>query len=345
MCPLNGNNSRWFEPSQHCSGAYYTFLGNDSRNYPYGYPLSPGNYLLDCFDANGCQIGRTTVQVVPVPVLAATTCTYTEYYCDVIPNPEGIRPENCPDCYRDDPRVEVLPLQTTSMNGQTVYQRRIIDWDNCRECYFSFKIEDKACDFERSSILSWNSTNPEFITGQDVSVPGPGTTLCGIRWTVQDLSGSATTIYVGNAFSFTGIIDHSYMICHYATNCACGRECEKSFCIIITIRESGPVWRQASGSDPEETWRLVEETSLPFHSATDIIVRPNPSTGKFVLANSFGLSVYNRVVVRDMNGKMLFTREFIPSGFEYDLSDLAKGVYVINVTTDTGIKNIKLVLE
>lgn len=344
MCPLNGNNSRWFEPSQHCSGAYYTFLGNDSRNYPYGYPLSPGSYQLDCFDVNSCQTGRTTVQVVSIPVLAATTCTHTEFYCDVIPNPEGILPGNCPDCYRNDPRVELLPLQVMSVNGTVQYQRRIIDWDNCRECVFSFGIVDKACDFTVSSAYYFSAANPQTLTFFSTSSSGPGTQPCGARWTVRDLSGSVTTIYPGNMFSFTGAIGVTYEICLYVTNCACGRECEKSICTTLTMGEGGP-WRMASGSGQSEAWNRAEESTLPIRVDKDIVVRPNPSSGKFILTNSSGLPVYKRVVIHDMNGKMVFAKETVSSGFEYDLSDLAKGIYVINVTTDTGIKNMKLVLE
>lgn len=339
VCPLNGNTTRWFEPSQHCSGAYYTFLGNDSRDYAYGYPLSPGNYLLDCFDASGCQTGRTTVQVVPIPELPATTCTQTVYYCDVNPNLEGILPENCPDCYRDDPRVELLPLETETINGVVRYKRKIIDWDNCRQCDFSFEVIDKACDFNVAFNEVISTSYPFGITFFNTSSSGSGTAPCGTpQWIIDDLTAGVSFLYFGSAVNFTGQIQHEYQVCLSVSNCACGRACEKSFCKTFRIDDDGAhVSRLAQHSE--------EATSELLPANKGIVVKPNPGSGKFVLENSYGLRVYDQVLITDMNGKTVLKMENMVTGFEYDLSDLAKGVYVVKITTADGTKNTKLVLQ
>ncbi len=339
VCPLNGNTTRWFEPSQHCSGAYYTFLGNDSRDYAYGYPLSPGNYILDCFDASGCQTGRTTVRVVPIPELPVTTCTQTVYYCDVNPNLEGIRPENCPDCYRDDPRVELLPLETETVNGVVRYKRKIIDWDNCRQCDFSFEVMDKACDFNVAFNEVISTNYPFTLTFFNTSSSGSGTAPCGMsQWIIDDLTAGVSFLYSGSAVNFTGQIHHEYQVCLSVSNCACGRACEKSFCKTFRIDDDGAhVSRLAQHSE--------EATAELFPVSKGIMVKPNPSSGKFVLENSYGLRVYDQVLITDMSGKTVLKMENMAAGFEYNLSDLAKGVYVVKITTSDGTKTTKLVLQ
>jgi hypothetical protein len=340
MCPLNGNSTRWFEPSPHCSGAYYTFLGNDSRDYPYGYPLSPGSYVMDCFDAAGCQIKRLVVQVLPMTPLPITTCSKTIYFCELIPNPEGILPD-CENCYRIDPRVELFPLEMETVNGSIHYKRKIIDWDNCRQCDFSFDIIDAACNFTPNFAYYASALHPEDITFSNISISAPGTVPCGSVWNMRDLATPITTVITGSAFNFTCIVGHTYEVCLTVTNCACGRECVKTICTTMFVGEEGPM--RLSGEDG--TAQLVSPAANETKLLTEIIVNPNPSSGKFTLLSSSRIAAYDRVVLMSTGGQTLFQLEKVPTDYEYVITDLAKGLYTIKVITGSEVKVMKLIIQ
>ncbi len=343
MCALNGNTTRWFEPAPHCTGAYYTFLGNDSRDYAYGYPLAPGSYVMDCMDVGGCEIKRVLVQVNALSPQPVRECYKPVYYCELMPNPEGILPD-CDSCYRNDPRVELFPLEMETVNGTVRYKRKIIDWDNCRQCDFLFELVDAACQFTPNFAFYASALHPESITLSNTSVSGPGTVPCGNLWTIRDLASPVATINPAPMFSFTGTVGHTYQVCLTVTNCACGRECAKTICTNVFAGSEGPL-RMASTAGSSIASVGADGSAMPAPLQQAIInIVPNPSTGKFAIANSLGLPAYDRVTINGSGGETLFDRHNQPADHQYGLT-LNPGIYMVRVIAGQLIKTSKLVIH
>ncbi len=75
------------------------------------------------------------------------------------------------------------------------------------------------------------------------------------------------------------------------------------------------------------------------------VIYPNPTFGEFsILANESIMNATLRIV--NMTGKTILQREGLNGKrFKFDISGVAKGVYFVEIKTDSGIKRIKLVKE
>jgi hypothetical protein len=76
---------------------------------------------------------------------------------------------------------------------------------------------------------------------------------------------------------------------------------------------------------------------------TSLDIYPNPSAGKFTLKNS---SEINSMDVFDVNGKKVFSSSKISDlKINVDLSGESKGIYMLNIFTDSGVIHKKVLIE
>lgn len=75
--------------------------------------------------------------------------------------------------------------------------------------------------------------------------------------------------------------------------------------------------------------------------ADDIAVYPNPSNGRFTIDVA---NVTSTIVVTDVAGKQVYTGNATGS-LTVDLSHLQKGVYLVNITNESGSSTQKIVLQ
>ncbi|WP_018676532.1 S8 family serine peptidase [Riemerella columbina] len=74
-------------------------------------------------------------------------------------------------------------------------------------------------------------------------------------------------------------------------------------------------------------------------------VYPNPSTGKFVVEAEAGVSSL-KASVYDMSGKQILNNTFKGNKFELNLTQYSKGVYILNLVDNKGVKhNVKLMVK
>jgi len=303
---------------------------------------------------NGCTknyVNVITINRCLTPT-SETTCHKTIYICDVAPDPEGVIPD-CADCYPSNPSnpIELSPLElVSSVNGITSYRREIINRDNCNKCIFTFDIIDKACDFQASftSLLIPGSPNGNAMYS-NTSTSGPGTNPCGLpSWTVLDLTFMIQIpVPDGQNANFPIQTGHIYKICMTVKYCACGRECSKTICETITI--GLPELKQNTGTSDKLPASSLQTKSLNtsslFKNNTDLAIKPNPTAEKFTIFNLSGLDQYEQVSIYNINGQVILQMENVTSGFEYNLSDYAKGIYMVKITVNGEIKILKLVLQ
>lgn len=80
-------------------------------------------------------------------------------------------------------------------------------------------------------------------------------------------------------------------------------------------------------------------TSTNELTATKIIIYPNPTTGIINISNNEAVENMN---ITDINGKLIHHQT---NNSPIDLSQHAKGIYFINITTEKGVVNKKIVLN
>jgi|GEM_PF-4494513 len=151
-CNLDGNNGVWFSPCNYASGndTNYVLSGPgyapyDSRNgywwngmllYCISHHLQAGTHTVNYYNSNGCLTKVVHVNVTEKQA-TATYCERTEYVsCDMAVNLDGFPPP-CPDC---GPGEEGPWEALYVMGDETVYQREINDWANCRKCIYTLRL-------------------------------------------------------------------------------------------------------------------------------------------------------------------------------------------------------------
>lgn len=96
-------------------------------------------------------------------------------------------------------------------------------------------------------------------------------------------------------------------------------------------------------------WLLYQTGSVTSVSSFDsndlwVSVGPNPFTDKIQFSLSDAPSLV-KVSISDIAGKLLFKDDFSNKQFEIDVSELSKGVYILNITDGIRISTHKMVKE
>ncbi len=82
---------------------------------------------------------------------------------------------------------------------------------------------------------------------------------------------------------------------------------------------------------------------IKSENKTDIItVYPNPANNKIKIQNNYNL-VMQSIKLFDINGRLI--KSFCTTGAALDISDIAKGQYVLNIQTDKGEFVEKIVIQ
>ncbi|MBT0565145.1 T9SS type A sorting domain-containing protein, partial [Riemerella anatipestifer] len=87
---------------------------------------------------------------------------------------------------------------------------------------------------------------------------------------------------------------------------------------------------------------VVVDITIPI---TELRVYPNPSNGNFVVEAVSTVSAL-KASVYDMSGKQILSNEYKGNRFELNLTQQPKGVYILNLVDDKGVKhNVKLMVK
>jgi glucose/arabinose dehydrogenase len=115
----------------------------------------------------------------------------------------------------------------------------------------------------------------------------------------------------------------------------------------IYLATNGQFW---SNSSPN-THTIVRLTppfsgvGLDANELPKLLVFPNPSKGTFKIASSNGNAVFNRVVVRDLSGRVVANFENIATNAEIQLNNTPAGVYFVEVEVNGAIVIERLVIQ
>ena len=71
-----------------------------------------------------------------------------------------------------------------------------------------------------------------------------------------------------------------------------------------------------------------------------VCVSPNPTNGKIVVSTNIS---NGKVTIFDMVGKQILSGEIVDGIAEFDLSELAQGVYFIKISDESSVKTVKIV--
>lgn len=368
-CPLDGVSWFWVDANKYDpNNSYDHYIIHDENGIEADFnsqisghqniQRSTGDYTIRYYDPNGCLKKILHLRIQP-KVPSQTTCFKTVYQCLFVLDLEGIMPD-CEDCNPSinvGDNIELFPVQfLSSINGVSKYSRRIINWTQCRECIFTFDIVRESCNFEPS--FTWYPMPPNKWILQNTTTTGPQTQPCNnqVSWIVKDLTSMMQIpMPFGQLVEFPGIVGHTYEICMTVTYCACdGAPCFKTICYTFELGEALP---PLGGGENNTNDGIAKENQLKdkdsgtlsvsnlVKSKFELSIKPNPSSDKFTIFNHYQVNQYNKVVIYTVDGQEILSFENTPSGFEYDLSDYASGVYFIKVTVGTETKILKLVLQ
>ncbi len=81
-------------------------------------------------------------------------------------------------------------------------------------------------------------------------------------------------------------------------------------------------------------------TNISEYQNSQILIYPNPSSGIFNVRTFEKLS---SIIITDITGKTILTIEYVP--FHIDLSNHPKGMYFIQVETESSIYTQKLIIQ
>ena len=89
---------------------------------------------------------------------------------------------------------------------------------------------------------------------------------------------------------------------------------------------------------------IVAPNTINENALELIKVNPNPTTGKFNI-NLGGAHSETIIELFDLQGKLITTKMVNTASTEFDLSDNEKGLYLIKVSSESGVKTIRIVKQ
>lgn len=78
---------------------------------------------------------------------------------------------------------------------------------------------------------------------------------------------------------------------------------------------------------------------------SNCFLSPNPTTGEFTILFGNESEEGNSVVITDVAGKVVYSAEGLGSEVSINLSDKAKGVYIVKAIANGNIRTEKLILK
>lgn len=104
--------------------------------------------------------------------------------------------------------------------------------------------------------------------------------------------------------------------------------------------QNGPVYYRLKMTDNDGRFTLSNIIKVNSDKKTEMEIFPNPATDYFVVKSINNLK---QISVSDLTGKILKVFLPLPSN-KYDISDLPRGVYLLRISDDGGIKNRRLII-
>ncbi|PCJ64321.1 MAG: hypothetical protein COA58_13280 [Bacteroidetes bacterium] len=317
-------------------------LPYDSRIYgPKTHRLIEGQYVLECYDQNGClkQINYINVNKIERQI---DSCFDTLVVCLNIIDPYSILPDptECPSCAMMAQLPENLfaPIDTL---GDNSYRKTFTDSVNCKICIFTYLLIDSVCNFTPQFQITYNSSN---LFNYDFSLLQPLTNLCGpSTYEVKDNLGNVIATLTGNNVNYTFPLAGDYEICISVSVCVCNTQCTKTRCIPITVYSTPPFFII---HEEKENSNSSKDAYDVFKGDLNLTLVPNPTSAIFkIQMRDRSLTIYDKVNIMDVSGKLIRTFKEVESFKEYDLSEFKKGVYVINVELEGQFQSLKLILK
>lgn len=208
---------------------------------------------------------------------------------------------------------------------------------------------DKGCPVTPSFTAHF-SLNPN-NTSDKCEVKFTPTVTLGADWAIQsctwdfgDSSPNVTTTTtppptVTHAF-VSGVGGSTYLVCYTveAYNVKTKEKCTKVVCMNVNVDcRNRKVIATVPGRRSATSQEAVELSS-------EVKVYPNPSTGVFAI-DVDQLEEGTVVTVYDQTGRMVIEQELTNNTTEIDLSNKAKGLYLIRVQTQTETTTHKLIVK
>ncbi|XZF14865.1 T9SS type A sorting domain-containing protein [Chitinophagaceae bacterium MMS25-I14] len=277
--------------------------------------LAPGNYTVTVTDAHGC--------------------TYTTTYCVTQPSPfnPSITASNSSSCYgygcaNTDPTTIYIGYgpQCTTLSAN-------VPWSGGPYTY------------------TWTATSGTISNPHSSCITVCPTTPTTYTLTVTNSSGCTVIknqfIDVVNVQGPNGTI----VLCHHPSGCGSQNQPNQTIyvqpCFVAThlchgddlgaCPSTGPVPRGIAGGD--NTAGI--EVPVAFN------LYPNPSTGTFTL-DIPDMTDASRIIITDINGKTVETRMLDahqPQKLQFNLSDHAKGIYLVEVRSGQDMYRSKVVIQ
>lgn len=202
--------------------------------------------------------------------------------------------------------------------------------------------------FVKTKLRRWGSgTNdhlPTWVTKSAQNVTDATTGATTTTFTSQ------TVTWNGTNTAGTVVADGSYRVCVQET---WGHGTANTQTRYFPFTKGTAVDSQSPTADTHMTaLSLVWQPALGNETFTqkgpDSVVYPNPSTGVFNVEITEGQTV-NSIQVLNILGEVVYTKQ-ISTGLEnntlaIDLSSMNEGIYLVNVTNDTGTSTHKLYLK
>ena len=320
---------------------------------PYGYSwesggtgltetnLAEGDYIFTVTDANGCIAADTAnigIDVFPVEVCVVTVDSTSTKNVIVWEKPiaNGISHFNV---YRDVvgtyTYVDSVPYDSLSqyedvtggVNPQvTQYRYKISVVDSCGN-------ESDLSDFHQTIHL--NAPN---LVGNTAD----------LVW--QAYGGFTSNFYYRILRDSTGtndweVVDSVSLTTLVYTDIAVPNTSNISYLVQIATPNTCTATKAQDHNTTRSNRASIAAPNAINENALELIkVNPNPTTGKFNI-NLGGSHSETRIELFDLQGKLITTKMVNTASTEFDLSDNEKGLYLIKVSSASGVKTIRIVKQ
>ena len=167
-------------------------------------------------------------------------------------------------------------------------------------------------------------------------------------WNFGDINGNFSYEPYPN---FTYTADGDYLLCLsiYQVDPNGWITCEDSICFLL----SSSLFDNAGGGGIQEmegfTINVIDASQVGIiesNTSAQLNVYPNPTSGIFNLTSSQTMTSPSQIQILDLNGRIVFNKQFnlITAGqqIQIDLSNMASGVYVLQIANEDSIITKKI---